>query len=191
MIITHQGNNYFKLQSGNTTILIDPTDQRSFRGANVIISTRRPAEAGEPPKEGDVFWIDHAGEYEVSGTRIRGLQSSSDDVERTVYRLDFEKMRILILGSLKKAPKDEIQEHLTDVDIVITSADGEKDSLKTSEVAKFIRQLEPALIISSASKNLKDFLKEFGKEKCKEEEKIVLRESDLKEGEMDIRCLKP
>lgn len=190
MIITNQGANYFKLVSGSTTILIDPTDQRSFRGANVIVNTKRPAEVGAPPEE-EVFWIDHAGEYEVQGTRIQGFQSSSDEIERTVYRIDFEKIRIVVLGDLKKPPKDEIQEHLTDVDIVITSSGEEKDSLKAAEVAKFIRQLEPGLIIPSASKGLKDFLKEFGKEKCKEEEKIVLRESDLKEGEMDVRCLKP
>lgn len=190
MIITNQGANYFKLVSGSTTILIDPSDQRSFRGANVIINTKRPAEVGAPPEE-EVFWIDTAGEYEVQGTRIRGFQSSSDEVERTIYRIDFEKIRIVLLGELKKQPKDEIEEYLTDVDIVITSPGGEKDFLKSSEVAKFIRQLEPALVIPSASKNLKDFLKEFGKEKCKEEEKIVLRESDLKEGDMDVRCLKP
>lgn len=192
VIITYQGNNYFKLQSGNTVILIDPTDQRSFRGADVVINTRRPAEIEEPSKEEDVFWIDHAGEYEISGTRIQGLRSSfSKGAEKTNYRLDFENIRFLILGFLEEAPKDELQEHLTDIDIVITPIGNGKNLIKPAETAKFIRQLEPALIIPSIAGDLKSFLKEFSKEKCRKEEKIVLRESDLKKEKIDIRCLKP
>jgi len=191
MIITYQGNNYFKIQSSSTTIRIDPTDQRSFRGADIVVSTSRLTEIENSLKGKEVFWIDHAGEYEVSGVQTRGLQSASNDVEKTIYRIDFENIRILILGFLEKPPKDELQEYLTNIDVILAPIGNGKELIKPAELAKFIRQLEPALIILSPAKNLKSFLKEFSKEKCKEEEKIVLRESDLREGEMDIRCLKP
>jgi L-ascorbate metabolism protein UlaG (beta-lactamase superfamily) len=190
VIITYQGDNYFKLASGETVLLVDPKDQRSFRGANVVINTRRPAEVENPSEKDNVFWIDHAGEYEVSGVRIQGIQSFSNKFEKTIYLLEFEGTKILILGFLEEFPKDEIQEHLTDIDIVITPVGNGENTIKSSELAKFIRQLEPSLIIPSATGDLKKFLKEFSKEECKEEEKIVLRKNDLEEGKMEIRCLK-
>jgi L-ascorbate metabolism protein UlaG (beta-lactamase superfamily) len=190
VIITYQGDNYFKLTSGETVLLVDPKDQRSFRGANVVINTRRPAEVESPSEKENVFWIDHAGEYEVSGIRIQGMQSFSLKFEKTIYLLEFENTKILVLGFLEESPKDEIQEHLTDIDIVITPVGNGENTIKSFELAKFIRQLEPALIIPSTAGDLKKFLKEFSKEECKEEEKIVLRKNDLEEGKMEIRCLK-
>jgi len=64
------------------------------------------------------------------------------------------------------------------------------DFMKVSDMVKFIRQLEPALIILPFTKNFKNLLKEFNKEKCEKEEKIVLRKNDLAESETEIRCLK-
>jgi len=208
MIITYQGDNYFKFQSGNTTILTDPTDQRSFRGADIILNSQYPAPVEskisngikKPSPESRVFWIDHAGEYEIGGVRIQGWQSTSlnsesstksnlSDIERTIYRLDFDDFRIALFGFLEGVPKDEFQEYLTDIDIVIAPASN-GDFMKVSDIVKFIRQLEPALIILPFTKNFKNLLKEFNKEKCEKEEKIVLRKNDLPESEMEIRCLK-
>ncbi len=189
MIITYQDDNYFKLQSGDDTILVDPTDQRSFRGANIVLNTKKPAVTEEPSSEEEIFWVDHSGEYEIGGTRINGWQSSSNDEEKTIYRVDFEGFRVVIFGFLEEVPEEELQEHLTDVDIVICPAGG--DSLvKPNKIAKFIRQIEPGLIIPSFSKDLKSFLNEFNTKDCKEEEKIVLRKNDVKKGEMEVRCLK-
>ncbi|HMB17551.1 MAG TPA: MBL fold metallo-hydrolase [Candidatus Paceibacterota bacterium] len=189
MIITYHDDNYFKLQSGNDIILVDPTDQRSFRGANIILNTKRPAEVEKPSKDDDVFWVSHAGEYEKGGIRIRGWQSSSSDIEKTIYRLDFDGFRFVIIGALEETPKEELQEFLTDVDIVVfPTKDG--DMIKSSELAQFIRQMEPAFIIPSEGENLKSLLKEFNNEDVSSEEKITLRKSDISKGEMEIQPLK-
>ena len=39
MVITYQGDNYFRFQSGDLTLLVDPTNQRAFKGAGVVLST--------------------------------------------------------------------------------------------------------------------------------------------------------
>jgi hypothetical protein len=189
MIITYQGENYFKLQSGSTTILIDPVDQRSFKGANVVLNTKNPSITEEPMNNNEIIWINHGGEYEVGGIRINGWYSESNDEEKTIYRIDFEGFRIIVLGYLENELNEELQEHLSDVDIVLTPAGG-GDFISSSKLAKFIRQIEPSLIIPAYLGEINDFSKEFNIDKCEKEDKIVVRKGDLKEGSMEVRCLK-
>lgn len=189
MIITYQGDNYFKFQSGKKSILIDPTDQRSFKGADIILNTKKPAETERPTSKEKVFWIDHSGEYEIGGTRIYGWQSSSNEIEKTIYRIDFEGFRIIVFGFLETVPEEKFQEYLTDIDIVIAPV--RKDGLvKLSDIAKFIRQIEPGIIIPSFTNDLKEFLDEFNAEENKKEDKLVLSKNDIKEGGMEVRCFK-
>lgn len=192
MTITYHGENYFKIQSGDSLILIDPLDKRSFKGAGLIINTLRPSLISNNDDESDFFWIDHAGEYEIRGTKIRGWQAGWDNgVEKTIYRLDFSGFRFVFLGYLTKEPAPEIQEFLTSIDILVVPAGG-KPYLDPIKVAKFVRQLEPSLVIPSLYKNLKSFLDEFGQQKCRVEDKIVLKKNtDLKLGAIEIVCLKP
>lgn len=193
MIITYNGENYFKLQSGDTTILIDPDNQRSFKGANLVINTVRPGLTDEPDIDEGIFWIDHQGEYEVGGVRVQGWQTSYDkdkDEEKTLYRVDFEDMRFAIMGHLTQDPNPEALEGLDNIDIMIIPGGG-SPYLDEGKATKIARQVEPVLIIPSLfKKNVDSFLKELGKSKCEMEEKIVLRKKDLREGTMDVRCLK-
>ena len=201
MIITFYGDNYFKFQSGNTTILLDPTNQRSFKGANLVLNTMRPSVV-QSPSDGNVFWVDHAGEYEVSGIRVfgwtvpttgsanpKGKESSPKDREQTVYRMDFDGLRLVFLGPIKKEPSPEIQEHLSNIDIVIVPAGG-KPFIREEEAAKYIRQLEPAIIIPSLFKTPNPLLKELNQEDCKPAEKLVIKKKDIKAGAMEVVCLK-
>ena len=71
MIINYYGGDYFKIQAGDLAILIDPENQRSFKGATLALNTIRPSLA-EAPLEASPAWIDHQGEYEVNGIRVEG-----------------------------------------------------------------------------------------------------------------------
>jgi hypothetical protein len=188
MVITYQGGNYFKIQSGAVTVLVDPADRRSIRGANVVLSTLKPAPVA--PEEDESFFIDHQGEYEVGAVAIRGVSVGSDEgKERTVYRFELEGIKMLVLGHLTKEPGAAEQENFHGADVVIAPAGG-KPYLAEAAVAKLLRQIEPAIIIPSLFKDLKGFLKEFKRNQCEFEEKIVLKAKDLKAGAMEIRCLK-
>ena len=193
MVITHHGENYFKIQSGSFTVLVDPTDSRSFRGANLVLSTLKPSPVPAPEdlpvQASNTFFVDHQGEYEVGDALVYGVSTGVDKGdEKTAYRLTLEGIKVLILGHLSEEPSPEVQEHFKGVDVVIVPATG-KPFLSEAAVAKLVRQIEPAIIIPSLSKNPKNFLKEMGEDKCPAEEKLVFKAKDLEPGKMEIKCL--
>lgn len=190
MVITYHGDNYFKIQSSSLTVLVDPTSGRSFRGTDLILNTLKPSLVPPPTDETGCFWVDHQGEYEIKDVGVRGWSSGSEkEKEKTIYRITFDRISLLILGHLTKEPDKEIQEYLTGADIVIVPAGG-KPFISQSAAAKLIRQIKPSIVIPSLFKDLKDFLREFNRPKCAFEEKLVIKSKDLKPGAVEIRCLK-
>ena len=189
MVITYQGENYFKFQSGETVVLLDPTDQRSFRGAQVVLSTMKPANV--PAPEGDEpFFIDHQGEYEVQGIEIRGWSAESDGkIERTIYRVEFDEIVLGILGHLTKELDAKVYAPLKNADVLIVPAGG-KPFLPQAAAAKLVRQLEPGILIPSLTKDPALFLKELGKKDGTVEEKLVVKKKDIPLQSMKVVCLK-
>ncbi len=189
MVITYHGDNYFKIQSGSTIVLLDPTNQRSFRGARVVINSERAAQTDRPSFEEGLFLIDHQGEYEIEGILIHGWKVA-DYKEKTIYRVDFEGFRLALLGFITEEPGPEFREHLRAADVAIVPAGG-KPFISEKAIATFVRQIEPAVIIPALSQNPKIFLKEFGQTDCKQEEKLVLKKKDIQPGAMSVQCLRP
>lgn len=188
MIITYQGDNYFKIQSGNLVVLIDPTNGRSFRGATAVVNTTLPPST-EAPKENECFWIEHQGEYEVQGIRIDGWSAGNEDeTEKTIYRILFEDISIVVLGHLSKEPAQNIWEHIEHPDILIVPAGG-KPWISQGAAAKFVRQAEPSVIIPSLTSDPKLFFKELNKPTPQKEEKFVFKKKDLVPGAMTIKYL--
>ncbi len=189
MIITYQGDDYFKLQSGQFTVLIDPTNQRSFKGATAIINTVRPA--GTQPSEEGGFWIDHQGEYEAQGIHITGVSlEEKGGGEKTAYRIVFDDVIFGVLGYSAKEPESKVQELLQECDVLLLPGSG-KPFLPIEAAAKLARQLEPSVIIPSLGEHYKAFLKEFGQEKAASEEKFVFKKKDLSAKAMAIHPLVP
>ena len=187
MIITYQGDDYFKLQSGQYAVLIDPTNQRSFKGATLVVATTRPART-EPSEE--LFWIDHQGEYEVQGIHVQGISMGPDqEGEKTAYRIVFDEVVFGILGYCTKEPDPKIQELLQECDVLILPGKG-KPYLPIEAAAKFARQIEPSAIIPSLDGDFRAFLKEFGKDKADAEEKFVFKKKDLTPKAMTIHPLR-
>ena len=190
MIITYNGENYFKCQSGASAILIDPTNQRAFKGADLILNTQKPAAVAEEGKEGG-FWIDHQGEYEIKGIQVQGWSVEGEgEKEKTLYRVEFDEIVFVVLGHITKEPDGKIQEYLKHADCLIVPAGG-KPWLSPGAAAKLIRQLEPSIILPSLYEDIKPFLKEFSQDKCEPEEKFTFKKKDLKPAAMEIKCLKP
>ena len=185
MVITYHGGNSFKVQSGELTVLIDPENQRSFKGAAVIINTVRPtlteppAAPGAEEEHAVPFWVDHQGEYEVSGIAVHGWTTEwVRDEEHTAYRLTLDGIDLAVLGHLAKEPGPAVQAALAGADVLIVPAGG-KPFLPVPAAAKLIRQIEPALVIPSLAEDMKPFLKEVGAQKTAPEEKLTLKRKDL------------
>lgn len=190
VIITYHGDNYFKVQSGSLTVLIDPTNGRSLRGAGLVVNTVKPPLVSPSSETQGCFWINHQGEYEIGGIHVRGWSTGNEKgKEKTVYRLVFDGIDLLLMGYLTQEPESEIQEYLGGADVVILPAGG-KPFVPQSVSAKLIRQIEPSVVIPSLFKNVKPFLKEFNRSECIFGEKLVLKKKNLKPGAMEIRCLK-
>lgn len=191
MIITYQGNNYFKIQSGEFAILIDPENQRSFRGTQIIVNTVRPALAEPQEGEGEKpFWIDHQGEYEIQGVRVQGWTTATDGTKKvsTCYRILFDEMTIVVLGALEHELPPTLVSELADADIAIVPAGG-SPSLAQSAVAKLVRQLEPGIVIPALFKDPKTFLKELDQTDVKSEEKLVIKKKDIVSKAMKVHVI--
>lgn len=242
MTISYQGDNYFKIQSGDDAILIDPTNARSFKGATAVVLTTLPT---SPMQLENGLVVDHQGEYETKGIRIEGWsvgqgngvdpvrgrpteehaclpagrataarpvrekssqatgvvrpgqtefsngpegRPASNGVEKTVYRIRWDEIVIGVLGHLTKDPDPKILLALNGCDIVIAPAGG-SPYLAPSSAAKLVRQIEPSIVIPALFKDPKAFLKEFGGDGTKTEEKLTVKKKDLAPHAMKVVLL--
>ena len=70
MVISYHGENYVKVSAGPLTFLVDPLDERSFRGAQFVLATREPSpllkkSGGELLALREPLIINQPGEYET------------------------------------------------------------------------------------------------------------------------------
>ncbi len=197
MVINFLGNDYFKISSGETTVLVDPENQRSVRGAALILNTVMPAPV-ESVEEGPAV-ISHQGEYEIKGIHVTGWSAGNDGgTERTVYRMEMEDIVFAVLGQITKELEPKVQEFLSDCDVLIVPAGGlpgqglpgqGKPFPEAAAIAKLVRQLEPSVVLASFPANIKALLKEMGQENGAPEEKFVFKKKDLTPKAMTVKCL--
>jgi len=187
MVITHQGGNYFRIQAGDYVVLIDPENQRSFKGAKVIINTVKPTLVEQQTEENAPVWIEHQGEYEIGGVRIHGYSCGWNEkakCENTAYLIFFDNISIAVLGHLYTELDPKTAGMLANTDIVIAPANG-SPFLEITKVAKLIRQLEPGIVIPSLSEKPLALLKELNRE-AKPEEKLTIKKKEIEPKAMRV-----
>ncbi len=204
MIITHHGKQFFKLQTGDRVIALNPIAKDSkFKvsgfGADVALITRNHVDYNgvDTVTYGDrvPFVIDGPGEYEVSGTMFRGfIGKGADDSINAVYYFDFDDIKICYLGALYEGVlSPEAREAIDAVDILFIPIGG-KTVMDPEIAAKLARTLEPRMIIPmdyGSDQNpgaLDTFIKSVGAKSSDSIEKLTLKLKDLsgKEGEIVI-----
>lgn len=182
MVITHQDEYSFKFQSGETSVLLNPTNSRSFKGAALALFTT--FQKNLPlQKEGEVVIIAYPGEYEVKDIRITGWKSTED---YSLYHLVYDEIKISIISEDTSYPSPELIEGIGESDILIIPI-GTKKGLSTTSAAKLIRAVEPALLLPvfEDAQEEKNFMKEF-EGKIRTEEKLVLKKKDIVSGTLSI-----
>ena len=195
MVITYHGGNYVKIQSGDFTMLVDPTDQRSFKRAQLVLNTVLPPvlETGEEREKllemREPLWIEHAGEYEMGGVEVRGIPTGEEGGRtHTAYRVTVDGITLGILGFLMREPEAKVLAELADLDILFAPGGG-KPLIAQSAAAKIVRQLEPGIIIPTLAKDVGPFLKELGKAKRPAEEKLTVKKKGIVPKAMAVHCL--
>jgi L-ascorbate metabolism protein UlaG (beta-lactamase superfamily) len=209
MVITHHGNQFFKLQFGDITIAVNPISKDSKLktarfGADVaLISINHPDFNGADQigvGEKQPFVITGPGEYETKGVFIKGFQSKSKYGGKThyntIYTLTLDNINMCFLGAIDDIADvgSEAMEAIGEVDMLFVPIGG-NGVLDPHDSYKLAVKLEPRMIIpvgldtEGAQKDaLKVFCKEGGAPEPKPVDKLTLKKKDLdgKEGEVTV-----
>lgn len=201
MIITHHGKQFYKLQTGDFVIALNPISKESkFKtngfGANIaLVSMNHPDYngadlvdyAGKTP-----FVVKGPGEYEVSEIMIQGFGSKGyDDKINSIYYFEFDGIKILFLGALyDKEISLEARQKIGDVDLLFVPVGG-KTVLDPEHAHKVAKSFGPKVIIpmdygpDQEKDALQTFLKESG-ENAKPIDKWTVKSKDLSGKEQEV-----
>ncbi len=134
-----------------------PNTKFKSQVASLVVSSHDGADANnfkavEPEHPEDhkkVFNIPHAGEYEVGGVAVTGVDATrKDGTAHSIYRFDIEGMKVGFLGALDRALTEKEIEKLGPIDILILPAGG-KNVMTASMASEVVTQIEPRLVIPS------------------------------------------
>ena len=184
MVITYFGNGGFRIQSGETSVLIDPEGNRLK--ADVTLFTRANLN-GVSTFEQEV--VSFPGEYEIHGVEIDGMEipgETKDGEVETAYLIRMEDIRVGVLGQISKIPPAEALDRMEEPDILILPM--EKGKLSPEDAAKLAKQFDPAVVIPSFYKNVAEVQKGFG-QKAEPQEKFVCKKKDLIPGKVELVIL--
>lgn len=213
MVITWYGQSCFKIQSGEFVLTIDPFSKEigraapRFRSDIVLITHEHYDHANAESLSGDPFVINGAGEYEVKGVYVHGIETfhdKSSGKERgmnTMYMIKMEGLTILHMGDFGEGKlRDETLEEFGDIDILMIPVGGIY-TIDGEEAAHAVKQVEPKIVIPmhyripDLSINLEEvepFLKEAGAAKTEAQEKLTIKKKDIpEEGKTQVVVLKP
>lgn len=213
MIITYLGQSCFKLQdkvgSDGVTLVTDPYGKEiglklsPIEADLVTVSHNHPDHNNVAAVKGSPFIIDCAGEYDVKGILIEGIDSFHDNEHgalrglNTIYRIEMDDISIVHLGDLGHILDDAQLEKLSGTDILLIPVGG-KYTLDSKQAVEVINQIEPRIVIPmhyqvpGLTENLLDpidkFIKEIGIEPSREE-KLKISKKDLPQEDMEVIIL--
>jgi L-ascorbate metabolism protein UlaG (beta-lactamase superfamily) len=157
MTITWSGHYTIKLYNSTTTIIINPYSPEiglpPFRSKADFVFLTNPAEATLSHLngiQGDYAVINSAGEYSFDKISAYGIGwfNEGSSTEQIIYRILFDGLSILYLGSLSRALKqNELEQiELADTDVLIVPIGG-STSIDTATAIDTISTIEPNVII--------------------------------------------
>jgi L-ascorbate metabolism protein UlaG (beta-lactamase superfamily) len=212
MIITWQGHSFFKIQdktgTDGITVATDPFNASiglkpaNFEADIVTISHNHEDHNNISALRGNPYVIDTAGEYDVKGILIEGIESFHDDkkgAERKkniIYRIEIDDVTVVHLGDLGHVLENKQLEKLERTDILMIPVGG-KYTINAVNAVEIINQLEPRIIIPMHYKmpglkieldELDKFIKELGI-KPTVEEKLKISKKDLPSEEAELIVL--
>ncbi|RJQ31581.1 lactamase [Candidatus Parcubacteria bacterium] len=214
MQITWLGQACFKIQTNNTTIIIDPFDPKIGLKmprvtADIVLSTHDHYDHNNisaiKGTDVDPFIINNPGEYEVKDVFIYGIKSFHDKSEgkergdNTIYRIEAENINLAHLGDLGHALSNGQLEQLQGVDILMIPVGGTY-TINAKEANEVISQIEPRIVIPMHYKikglninldPIDKFCKETGVCATDTLPKLKIVKKDLPQEEMKIIILQP
>jgi L-ascorbate metabolism protein UlaG (beta-lactamase superfamily) len=202
MEITWYGHSCFRLTERNfATVVTDPFDNKSIgysslklRSDIVTVSHDAPGHNNTEAVKGTSHVIDGAGEFEIGGVFITGVQTDGarkkgkdEGADNTVYVFDYDGITVAHLGDLKQVPTQSEIELFGTVNVALVPVGG-GGGLNAAKAAEVISLLEPNLVIpmhysTPATKlsldALNKFLKEMGLSKLDAQPSLKVTRNSL------------
>lgn len=130
-----------KFKSTQASIVVQSHEGKDTNNLSAVSSEH-------PDDNKDVFVVSHAGEYEVQGVFVTGIEASKKDgTPHAIYRFDAENIKIGFLGAIDRTLTAAEVEALGPIDILIVPAD--KTLLSSVQAAEVVGQVEPRIVIPS------------------------------------------
>ncbi len=212
MIITWLGQACFKMQNkigpDGITVVTDPFDKTiglkppNFEADIVTVSHDHHDHNNVKALRGRPYVIDSAGEYEIKGVFIEGVESYHDDKHGSarggniIYRIDMDNISVTHLGDLGHALDNKQLEKLAGTDILLIPVGG-KYTIDAKKAMEVVSQIEPRIVIPMHYKikglkidiaGVDKFIKEIGV-KPTYEERLKISKRDLPAEDMELVVL--
>ncbi|MBI3335306.1 MAG: MBL fold metallo-hydrolase [Candidatus Portnoybacteria bacterium] len=211
MIITWYGQSCFKIQSGELVLAIDPFAKETgltpprFRTDVALVTHMHKDHANTDSLTGNPFIVKNAGEYEIKGIYIHGIETFHDNVSgkergmNTMYAITMEEINLLHMGDFgEEQMRDLTLEELGDIDILMIPIGG-TFTIDAEKAAHIIKQIEPKIVIPMHYKipgliykleGIETFLKETGTKKDMEEKLTIKKKDIIEERKTEFVILK-
>jgi L-ascorbate metabolism protein UlaG (beta-lactamase superfamily) len=197
------GHSCFRLREGGVTLVLDPYDKSigynmpRIRADIVTVSHNSPGHTGVAAIKGESKVLARAGEYEVKGVFITGVQTwrkagvqGEPKEENVVFVFEFNDLTVCHLGDLSQVLTQAQVEALPNIDILMVPVGG-GTALNADEAAEVISMVEPHIVIPMHYETpletvvkldpLGKFLKEMGVSEHAPQESLKVSHSDLPE----------
>ena len=209
MEITWYGHSCFRLTERNyATVVTDPFDHKSIgydsiklRSDIVTVSHDAPGHNNTDAVKGSSHVIDGAGEFEIGGVFITGVQTDGSGsgkkkakakdgeapARNTIFVFDYDGITVAHLGDLKEIPTQSEIESLGTINVALVPVGG-GGGLNAAKAAEVISLIEPNLVIpmhysTPATKlsldSLNKFIKEMGLSKPETQPSLKVTRSGL------------
>ncbi|HLF73449.1 MAG TPA: MBL fold metallo-hydrolase [Anaerolineales bacterium] len=207
MEITWYGHSCFRLTERNyATVVTDPFDHKTIgydplklRSDIVTVSHDAPGHNNTDAVKGTSHVIDGAGEFEIGGVFITGVQTDGggsgkkkardrdESVRNTVYVFDYDGITVAHLGDLKQTLTQAEIESLGTINVALVPVGG-GGGLNAAKAAEVISLIEPNLVIpmhyatpavNVSLDSLNKFIKEMGLSKPENQPSLKVTRSGL------------
>lgn len=164
MLISWFGQSCFRLQEKvngrEITVILDPFNPEAvglklpnnLTADIVTVSHQHEDHNFTKAIGGQPFLVDMAGEYEIGGVSVDGIDSYHDDQhgkergQNLLYRLEFDDLVVSHLGDLGSLLEEKQLERLAGTDILLVPIGGQH-TLDAKRAVEVINQIEPKMVI--------------------------------------------
>lgn len=153
--IEYKGANNIIISTKKAKIVVDPKlsivglKDVPIKGAIELVTESRFAISDADA----TLLIDGPGEYGIADFDIRGIATSrhidteSQGLASTMYRIEIGDIRIAVLGNIDKKLSDEQLEELGVIDILVIPVGGGGYTLDATDAASLVRLIDPKIVI--------------------------------------------